>query len=252
MRLTRLGEGRPAVLIPGNELPAAFYASFGKQLEARGIGLHALTLPGYEGTPPLAEPSWAGMVEAATPVVRDTLGDDGVLIGHSLGGLLGLVLAAEISPKRLALMEPAIIPWGFLASISAWIYQRSAVDDDHSEVKLQGPGFLRVANAEAYPQAMIEAVRHSRMSTDLGTARGLVQSSPALYPLPYAAVRCPTLLVRGEASGPYIAAGIWRLNRLLPDATRVDIPDAGHWLMNEADAPIAEAIAAWASPSATA
>ncbi|MCO4743728.1 MAG: alpha/beta hydrolase [Proteobacteria bacterium] len=233
------------VLLPGNDLSADFYGGLARELASRGFDTRVLTLPGFDGTAPLAEPSWPAMVEAVLPVVKEGLGDDGVLVGHSLGGLLGVVLAARIRPRALVLLEPAVVPWQPVVRLSAWIYRRQVVDQDRGEVKLQGPGFKRVHAPEHFPAAVLERVVQSRSQTDVNTSRSLVQTAPELYPLPFEALTMPVLLLKGDSSGPWIGGGIRALHRRLAASVRAElqvVAEAGHWMANEQDADIAERI----------
>lgn len=89
--------------------------------EARGFACVAPDLP-HHGQPAGAEPEPA-LVGAGLPLYREALeqelakldGEDIVLVGHSLGGLLALQLAERGHGRAAVLLQPAA-PWGLPAS----------------------------------------------------------------------------------------------------------------------------------------
>ena len=74
----------------------------------------------------------------------------------------------------------------------------------------------------------------------------LLEALPALYPLPFAEVSVPVLLLRGAHSGWRARLGTRVLSHMLPNARVEVIPRAAHWLVNEADADVARTITAFA------
>jgi pimeloyl-ACP methyl ester carboxylesterase len=235
---------RRLTLLPGNGLCAEFYASLGHALVARGFAVRLITLPGYDGTPPLADPGWPALLEAALPVVREGVRGRGTLVGHSLGGLLALLLAARLGGEvgTLVLMEPAIIPWRWLAGLGAQFYRRRVVDRDSDAFVNRGAGYQRLHDPGSYPAEVFALVRRCRSRSDRTTEQTLVDGAVELHPLPFGEVRARVLLVRGASSGVSQWAGQKALGRLLPDTRAVVIPRAGHWMANEQDGLIADAV----------
>lgn len=238
-----------ALLLPGNELDGPQYAGLADALAARGWTTTALTLPAFLGLPPAPGSAWSWdeLIAAARAALREHA-PGGLLIGHSLGGLLALLAAAgrdePAGPARLALLEPAVPPTRRAAAGAARQYTRQVLERDRERFVNQPGPFRRLARPEAFPPEALArylAIRRAADPTVVGT---LLATLPALYPLPLAAVRAPVLLVRGARSGWRAAIGGWLLARQLPAARRVSVPEAGHWLGLEQPAPVAAAIAA--------
>ena len=89
------GSGPLLVLVHGAGGNHTSWRYQARWLARHGYRVNALDLPGHGGDPsePLAS------VEAIAAWVADSVKEPAVLIGHSLGGLVGLELAAATSPS---------------------------------------------------------------------------------------------------------------------------------------------------------
>jgi pimeloyl-ACP methyl ester carboxylesterase len=249
MKLVATGEGGAsgmvaartrALLLPGNDLCAEFYAGLAGALAARGVPTTAVTLPGYHREPPLPAPGWAALVDAVLPHVPE------VLIGHSMGGLLAALVAARTPPalRRLVLLEPAIFPTAGIARSAANRYLTDVVLGDRTAFRNWNGAQHRVADLARYPPAMVALYEEVRRTSDVATARALFTELPALYPLPFARITVPTLLVRGARTGLLSRLLLAPLAyRLCGRAQSHVIPGAAHWIANEQDDAAADAIA---------
>jgi pimeloyl-ACP methyl ester carboxylesterase len=188
------------------------------------------------------------VADMVTLVARVTANndDEGVdWFGTSMGGLIGMVLASfEDSPVRKLVLNdigPVLDP-AALARIGDYIGQDlrfpsfeagatfvrevSASFGPHSEDqwrKLAGDVLVQVPGGEW--------VRHY----DLGLARPFAamtaeraQQDEAKLWAAYDAIRCPTLLVRGEQSDLLSPATAEEMTRRGPKAKLVQLPDVGH------------------------
>ncbi len=234
-----------AVILHGNGLYPAFYTGLATELADRGVACHIPALPGFSGRKPTS-PGWHALLEATATETGALLGANGVLVGHSLGGLVALLLAARQPPRALVLLEPAVIPWRALARFGAFLYRAKAQQDAPDRVPNRGPWFWRMHDPDRLPEAVMRGALSASAATDHTTLDALQAGLADLYPLPFDAVRCPTLVVRGASSGPVMAWGQRDLARRLPCAHTAVIPQAGHWLANEQDAALAAAIARFA------
>lgn len=232
---------RVAVL-HSNGMCGASYRPLAELLAAQGVQSALFDLPGFAGAPPPDPLGWDGLLGAVAPAVDAELGDDGVLVGHSLGGLVAVLLAPRLRLRALVLLEPAIIPWRWLARVGAALYVRKVFTDDPVAFTNRGPWFWRLHDPERYPVALMELALASHARTDRDAVAALHTGLPALYPLDFDAVRVPTVVVRGASSGAVMRWGQRDLLARLPKGRGVVVPDAGHWLVGEQDAALATSI----------
>ncbi len=95
-----VGAGRPVLMIPGLASGAAVWTETCRALQP-GVQCHIVQLPGFAGTAPVARDGWLdGMRDRLLDYVADRHLDRPVVMGHSLGGVLALEMAAK-SPDRL-------------------------------------------------------------------------------------------------------------------------------------------------------
>jgi pimeloyl-ACP methyl ester carboxylesterase len=139
-----------------------------------------------------------------------------VLVGHSMGGLVALLAAAEVPElvAGLVLVDVPAIPIRRRRFGQAAAVARSSVRREASALGLVLGCVLRTS-----PMALIAATRATQ-SADLGR-----QAANAAF---------PTLLVWGERDAIVPPAVGERLAREMPAAVLVVIPDAGHQPMWEA------------------
>jgi len=88
------GTGRPVLLIPGLASSGDTWTTTVAHLNDR-CTCHVLTLAGFAGTPPVRGPVFDTVRRQLADYIREQRLDRPVLIGHSLGGMLALALAAD-------------------------------------------------------------------------------------------------------------------------------------------------------------
>jgi len=230
-----------AVVLHSNGMCADFYRPLMEALAQRQVGSVAFDLPGFAGPPP-PDKSWDGFLAAVRPDVARALGPDGVLVGHSLGGLVALLLAPSLPLRALVLMEPAIIPWRWLARLAAAVYVRRVFDGRRGFTN-RGPWFWRLHDPTGFAPDRIAQVQATHARADRALVDALHVGLATRYPLPFDAVTVPVVAVRGASSGRVMALGQRDLVRRLPNARAVTVPEAGHWLANEQDELLAQCIA---------
>ncbi len=219
------------VLVAGNDLPAGFYAPLSRELEQRGLTLDVVELGAASWRATLGE------IEQRLPAH--------LLLGHSLGAY-GALLAGAAAPdavRGLVLLEPAIMPGRRSAQFVARRYARRVTLGERRRFENDTGLHRRVARLDAFPVQAVRAYLDRRSSIDPQVALGLLDELPGLYPLPRPPL--PALVVRGARTGLMARWLAGRLARRL-DAAVHDVPDAAHWLANEADAAVAGVLAGFA------
>ena len=104
--VTRLGEGPPVVFVHGSVVGADL--TFRKQHElADRWTLIFPDRPGFGESPPLER----GDFEAEAPLFAQLLGDGAHLVGHSYGGVIAMLAAAQRpdAVRSLTLSEPGLL-----------------------------------------------------------------------------------------------------------------------------------------------
>ena len=110
IHVERGGRGRPTVLLlHGLGASAAAWTPFAERLEADGASWIAVDLPGHGASDPMPRPTFAGMAARVAEVLP---GDELVVVGHSLGGVVGLALRTGWfgpTPSHTVLVGPKLV-----------------------------------------------------------------------------------------------------------------------------------------------
>ncbi|PTT88996.1 alpha/beta hydrolase [Pelomonas sp. HMWF004] len=100
LRVEVVGQGRPVLMIPGLNSAASTWTETCAALQP-GVQCHIVQLPGFAGAPAVpTERFLEGMRDRLLAYVDDRKLDKPVVMGHSLGGMLALQMAAE-KPGRM-------------------------------------------------------------------------------------------------------------------------------------------------------
>ncbi|HMM26877.1 MAG TPA: alpha/beta hydrolase [Aggregatilineaceae bacterium] len=220
-----IGEGRPVVALHGWGGAIRSFWPVAEQLTPRGYQVHVLDLPGF-GASDLPPAPWG--VRDYSRFVRDYLDaarlECADLLGHSFGGRISLVLAAEHPDRvrKLVLASSAGIPTTPSASQRLRTAGAQAVRDTLDRLGLDG---LRARLQHRY---------HERYaSEDYRNAGPLRETflrviSEDLTPFAQR-VQAPTVLIWGDQDAD---TPLWqgrRLEALIPDAGLIVFQGAGHF-----------------------
>ena len=93
------GRGRPLILVPGLASGSWVWQGTIRALSGDHV-LYVLTLPGFDGRPPAGDSPFASAQSALEKLIATRRLDKPVVIGHSLGGILGIALA-ESGPQSI-------------------------------------------------------------------------------------------------------------------------------------------------------
>lgn len=91
----RSGKGRPVVFIPGLASSGEVWNETVAHLQGR-YDCHVLTLAGFAGQPAIPAPFFATQRRALADYLRSQGLEKPILVGHSLGGVLALAVAADV------------------------------------------------------------------------------------------------------------------------------------------------------------
>jgi pimeloyl-ACP methyl ester carboxylesterase len=232
----------------------------------------AFDLPGFGYSPPHRSYSIRHHARATIEFVQ-SLGQDSLLIGNSMGGLIallvaaergdllsGLVLLAPASPprlgdpridrdvtKRLLLQgvplvgEAVISRYWQSTSVSQQIRDTLATVCHHPERIPRDiwPEAVQLAEARRRQPWAIDALVRSGRSTGATLARRRDFDSAV------GRIEVPTLIVQGAHDRVVAGSGPERLATLRPDWTHLVMDDAGHCPQLEAPAEFAHLVEGW-------
>jgi pimeloyl-ACP methyl ester carboxylesterase len=246
-----VGSGEAMLLIHGSHLADALQPLVAEPALQRcqRIRYHRRGLGG--STRPVETAPTSVAVQAQDAVgLLDHLGVERAhLVGHSLGGVIALELAAQ-HPTRvasLALLEPILLMTragaAFGRALAPLIERYQAGDAEgavHGFLALVGYRTWRQAIDQTVPGGIAQAVKDA--ATFFETE---VPGVPAwtFGPERAAAITCPVLSVLGSRSGPLFVEGRQLLHAWFPGCQDADIVGATHLLPMEAPGPVAAAIA---------
>ena len=106
------GHGKPMILIPGLSCGTDEWTSTIEHFQGR-YEIHAITLPGFAGQPPIPAPMLPRVRQEIQSYIRDLHLDHPVIIGHSLGGHMAMWIAAtspKLVSKVVSVDGPAFLP----------------------------------------------------------------------------------------------------------------------------------------------
>ncbi len=171
-----------------------------------------------------------------------------VLVGHSMGGYVGAVVAA----RRPELVEALVIA----DMLSSWSPEQAAA----AERQLARPPAEHAGPAEAAARFKLqppETTAAPEMLRHLGE-RGVKEVAPGRWGLAFdrgvfghppvdpwpvlPGIRCPTLVIHGEGSRVMNRAEAGRVAAAIPRASVVTLAGAYHHLVLDAPAPFAAAV----------
>jgi pimeloyl-ACP methyl ester carboxylesterase len=245
------GDGPVVHVAHANGFPPGTYRLLAGVLADRYHLVGLPTRPLWPGSQPSSAPTWRPLA-ADLVCGLDRLGLSGIVgLGHSLGGVLSLWAALSRPDlfRALVLIEPVILPPSWLRALG--LLRCLGLSKYQPLVR----GALHRRRVWPSNQACYEHYRarplFARWSDDSlwayiesGTRLGSGGKVELVYPTEWEAhifattpldvwsdiprLSVPVLVIRGEHSKTFGPAAQRRMARLLPAASFVTIPDAGH------------------------
>jgi pimeloyl-ACP methyl ester carboxylesterase len=248
------GADRPTIVLVhgfGNSLQS--YRLLAPRL-AEGYHVVALDLPGFglSAKPVDHDYGNAGQARVVGAFIRALGLEQVVIAGHSLGGAVALhVAVSEPGISGLVLMNPGIITTGVPAFTQYLFFPFQRIN-----AKLFGDRAFRsraIRGSFVDPSIITEDVMDELMLAArsegylAGTTSLMGQYTPPGSEIPLLAqVRVPVLIVWGGQDRSKPAGEFEQLRELLPGSTAVLIPQAGHYVHEEAAAEAAAGMLAFA------
>ncbi len=264
------GEGEPVVFVHGGISDLRVWA---KQLPTVGRSHRAITYSRRFSRPnediePGADDPWPQHVEDLAALLREIDAAPAHLVGNSQGAFISLLVAVQYPDlvRTLVLEEPPVLPLfakntpprpaeilrllatrprtglALIRFVSGTISPATKAlqrGEDDEALRIFSEGVLGKESYERLPEASKEMGRDN-----LSTLRaGLLGSGfPPLDDDDVRGIRVPTLLLTGERSPAFLLRLTDRLEELLSNVERVEIPDASHLMYEDNPVAVNEAI----------
>lgn len=219
------GVGAPVVLMHGWGCSSATLASVAKSVRALGRPLINVDFPGFGNS---AEPgevwdtyAYADCMESL--LRAEAIGDDAVLWGHSFGGRVGIILASRRPVGKLILVDAAGVKPHRTLKYYFKVYGFKA--QKHLLRLLLGR-----QRAETFlnrQRAKTGSADYRNSSPKMRAIMSRVVNQDLCHLMP--AIKCPTLLIWGEADTATPLSDAKRMERLIPGAALVSFAGASHY-----------------------
>jgi pimeloyl-ACP methyl ester carboxylesterase len=241
MRVVEAGEGRSLALVLVHDFLAS-HASFDDVIEPLAERFHVIVpdLPGFGESEKPSPSRYDYGVEGFAEAVADIIAAYGLgracVLGHGLGGAVGITLAAHHAElvTRLAVVGPLCYPhppnaklrpvlWPGVGSIlfKQLFGRRAFRNYFRDEVYSYESKGLSSRSVDLYRHFNTPSARESAYAV----LRAMLDSRPVMARV--TRIRQPTLVMWGRDDRVYPAAFALRLSREIPDA-RLELFDAGH------------------------
>lgn len=227
--------GRALVLLPGLTCHAGYFDAIAPTLQD-AYDVYALDWRGHGGSAPAPSYRFADYVADLAAVVRAIAPSDLALVGHSLGGFVALMYAADpTAPLAPHAVVAADVKTGSTPEELAGAARAAAKPQPVFASLDELAARLRATMPDS--RAADETLRRlaeagARRQADGGWSFAYDRAALAIEPVdPFAfaaAVQAPTLVLHGDRSPVMGAADAARLAAALPAGRAVAIADAGH------------------------
>lgn len=231
------------------------FEAFREPFEARGFETHAPNLPHHERGADLEALSETGLKEYAQAIAQYAKGlrAPPVLVGHSLGGLVVQLAAAQTDVAGLVLLAPSA-PWGVppttldehgnhLGLSMLGDYWRRAVPPDFRVARATTLDRLSRDDARrAFARFVPESGRAIREAVQWWLDASMASQAPVYR------IAAPVLALAGERDRVNSSSTVRRVVARFPEgqAHFHQFPEMSHWLIGEPEArDVAELTLQW-------
>lgn len=220
-----VGEGRPVIALHGWGGSVQSFWPVAERLAPSGFQVHLLDMPGF-GQSDLPPETWGVMdyMRFVTAYLDEAQIERCGVLGHSFGGRIGLVMAAE-KPERVNRMV--------LANSAGLKTPLSIGQQTRNGLARLVRGSLETLHLEVWRERLQEVYNRRYASADYLTAGPLretflrvIEEDLTLFA---ERVQAPTILIWGDQDND---TPLWqgrRLEQLIPDAALIVFNGAGHF-----------------------
>lgn len=106
IQVTKTGKGRPIVFLPGFTCPGTVWNDCIEKLKGT-YAVHIVSYAGFDGLAPIKMPWYSAIKQELIDYIKDNQLQDISIVGHSMGGTLGLDIAASMPTeiKKLLVVD---------------------------------------------------------------------------------------------------------------------------------------------------
>lgn len=232
------GSGPAVILIPGLGCAGAVWKTTVDALAA-DHECHVFTLAGFSGEPPVMGPFLDGREETIKNYIKTRGLEKPVIIGHSLGGLLALRLAAHLQPAPSAVIVVDSLPFfaGVQPGATAETAKQYAEFLQKQMTEQSREAFLASSQQSAAMLVTAEADR-ARVAdwmskSDQSTVAQAMAELVAYDGRPLLPeITCPVLIVEAGVVPGAVPEEIYQSQYAgLKDVKRIRVADARHFVM---------------------
>lgn len=216
------GSGRPILLIPGLASSGGTWTTTVNHLNGR-FTCHVLTLAGFAGTPAIDGPLFPTVRRDLAEYIREQQLDRPIVIGHSLGGMLAMALAADHPDLVGPLVLVDALP--FLAGPNMQVKSL----EEARPIVAKIDAFMSSMTPQQWNAYATAGASTQYMVTSASDAETLVRWSVATdrHTLTRALIEAYSVDLRDEIAritSPVLALGTWRGWHDQLAANKIDVP----------------------------
>lgn len=239
----------PLVIVHGLFGSAKNWGAISKRMAASGRHVVAVDLRNHGQSPHTDSHSYAEQAADLAEVI-DAHGGRADVLGHSMGGKAGMVLALEHPDRVARLLVADIAPVTYDRTQTGFIDAMAQVDLGTVTKRSDADKALMAAVPDLPTRAFLTQSLDlagpdgPRWRLNLATLR---REMPKIMGFPHmeGSYAGPTLFLRGGASDYVLPEHQSEIDRLFPNAAQDAIPAVGHWLHAEAPGPFIEKLTAF-------
>jgi pimeloyl-ACP methyl ester carboxylesterase len=237
-----VGRGPAMILIPGLNSSGAVWKPLVDDLKDR-YTCHVLTLAGFAGEPAIGAPFLPAIRTGLLRYIEEHQLKQPVLVGHSLGGVVTIWLAATASDHVGRIVTIDGVPFlPGLTDLAATAESMRPIAQRMRDAVVRASDVERARQTTMSLHAMITAPEHVRVAEEWAATSDLETTGQALMEImttdlrhEVSRIRVPVLLIAPDAPAGGAGDRVRQLYRLqfapIPNHQIIFVPNARHFVM---------------------